>query len=84
MSGRGKGGNRKLSKAEERNRIVNECVNERISPKNLSIKYGFPVHSIWHWVKQAGKTLPEHENSVDPAGDQFSEVHPGEPRVQDD
>jgi len=47
----------KISKVEI-NQIVDECVNEKISPSSLAKKYEVNPDTIRSWIRKAGKQLP--------------------------
>ena len=44
---------------EQRQQIVNECVENHISPMDLAKKWGCNPDTIRSWVRKAGKTLPK-------------------------
>jgi hypothetical protein len=50
--------NAKDFSADERTKIVSECVDELISPAELALRYNVNVTAIRSWVKASGKTLP--------------------------
>ena len=44
---------------EQKQQIINECVENHISPMDLAKKWGCNPDTIRSWVRKAGKTLPK-------------------------
>ena len=45
--------------ADQRAQIINECVEDHVSPVDLAKKYSVTADTIRAWVRRAGKTLPK-------------------------
>ena len=45
--------------SDQRQQIVKECVEDRISPSDLAKKWGCSPDSIRTWVRKSGQNLPE-------------------------
>merc|ERR1719312_2243276 len=44
---------------EIRNKIVNECINDLVSPTELAKKWGVNADTIRSWVRRSGNALPQ-------------------------
>ena len=65
---RNQGNNTKNLSIEQRNQIINECVDDRVSPVDLAKKYSVNADTIRAWIRKAGKTLPKtYKKSIYPA-----------------
>ena len=52
---------------EQRQQIINECVEEMISPTDLARKWNCNADTIRTWVRKAGLTLPkQYKKSIYP------------------
>ena len=49
---------------EQKTQIINECVENLTSPKDLSRKWGCGQDTIRNWVKKAGKELPRKYRKI--------------------
>ena len=44
---------------EQKNQIINECVEDHFSPADVAKKWGCNPDTIRTWIRKAGKTLPK-------------------------
>ena len=52
---------------EQREQIIKECVEEKISPADLARKWNCNKDTIRSWVRKAGLTLPkDYKKSIVP------------------
>ena len=49
----------KMLTSEQKSQIINECVEDMISPVDLAKKWGCNPDTIRAWVRKAGKVLPK-------------------------
>ena len=45
--------------SEQKQQIINECVEEHFSPADIAKKWGCNPDTIRTWIRKAGKTLPK-------------------------
>ena len=52
---------------DQRAQIINECVEDHVSPVDLAKKYSVNADTIRAWIRKAGKTLPKtYKKSIYP------------------
>ena len=71
---------------EQRQQIINECVEDMISPTDLARKWNCNADTIRIWVRRAGLTLPkQYKKSIYPGSraaqangydHQYHHIHP--------
>ena len=49
-----------LFSSEKIQTILDECIEKRVSPAVLALKYNVCVSTIRDWIKKSGRSLPEH------------------------